>query len=329
MLEAALRYYDEGLCVIPVVYGDKMPALKSWEEYQERRSSKDEIVQWFESPHNVGIVHGEVSGGYVSLDIDHDNGLLKVVGRKFPHLVEGRIEQSGSMDGYHVPLLLEELPDFGENKGQPKGNKTWKVKEKGKINIRARRCQTVVPPSLHPSGNQYHFIQDGPIVQRPNLNDLLYWLRQFEPPKREYRKARKRDKNVNSNGNSLLEAALGAWTPLDVFKHFGLANKVRDDARGEIRLLGNGGLLINQDEGEWYCFEEEVGGGPVEAWGWCRHGSAFDKQRQFRETLLEMAQAAGIDTARFYKKGDEQVEVEASGNKSRWSKQGVWGKMRR
>lgn len=335
MLEAALGYNQEGLCVIPVKPRGKRPALASWERYQTKRSTMEEIRHWFNSgsSYNVGIVHGVVSGNYVTLDIDHDAGLLDLLRTEFPVLFSGRLEQSGSGDGFHIPLRPEVLPDFGTNERQkrPRGNRTWKT-EQGTLNIRARFCQTVAPPSIHPSGRPYVFIQHGEIVQLPDLSPLLVWLDELTPPPN--RAPRRSPPPIISPvmGKGLVEAVRNAWpTALIVFKHFGLAGNLKTEMNGELRLKGNGGLLIAADDPTtWFCFSDEVGGGVIEAWGWCRFGSAFDKRRQFRQVLLEMAQAADIDTAQFYRKGDENKTKIGEGDQNYWKSRysSAWGRMR-
>src|SRR5688572_6469155 len=96
MLKAAMFYYDEGLCVIPICYRDKKPALPTWEEYHTRRSTPAEIKGWFGNgkQFNLGIVHGAVSSNYVSIDLDNDTGIFEAIGVVFPEMVKGRIEQS-------------------------------------------------------------------------------------------------------------------------------------------------------------------------------------------------------------------------------------------
>ena len=329
--DAARKYHDEGLCVIPVVPRQKRPAI-DWERYQTTRSTKQEVQAWWRlNPnYNVGIVHGKVSHGnskaaYVTIDIDHDDGLYDAFKSTFPRLLKGRVEQSGSLEGYHVPFLLDVLPDFGHNGDKPKGNKTWKT-DLGNANIRARRAQTVVPPSVHPSGNRYRYIQKGPITRVHDLNAVIGWLTELAPePEQDKRPLHRRKQRHQPVGNGLLDAVLDAWTPLDVFQHFGMASHVQRE-HGEVRLLGHGGLLV--DDERWYCFEAEYGGGAIEAWGWARHGSAFNKDAQLRETLLEMAQAAGMDTARWYRPGDERVSVPDDGDRGRWKRDRAWGRMR-
>lgn len=335
MLRSALFYHGEGLCVIPVVERNKMPALATWDKYKEQRSTKAEMYAWFGNGHeyNIGIVHGEVSQNYVALDIDHDRGVLADIQEFFPQLCGGRIEQSGSGEGYHIPLKLGTLPNFGifSKTGSPRGNRTWKT-AKGDVNIRARACQTVVPPSLHPSGNRYRFIQKGEIAQAPDLIPLINWL-DTQLPKEKKQKVKTSTRALRSgNGDTLLEAVLDAWpTPLAVFKEIGLAGEIKEEPNGEIRLLGHGGLMVNLEKGCWHCFADEVGGGPIEAWGWQRFGSCYDSKLHFRQVLLEMAKASGVDLARFYCRGDEEkINTPQEINQDHWAKRfdGYWSKMR-
>jgi hypothetical protein len=72
VLDAALRYYDLGLSVIPVrADGTKGPALRRWSQYQSVRAQPDQLRRWFErSDYGLAIVCGEASGGLEVLDFD-------------------------------------------------------------------------------------------------------------------------------------------------------------------------------------------------------------------------------------------------------------------
>lgn len=335
ILRSALHYHNEGLCVIPVVYQSKNPALPEWEEYQTRRSTRDEITGWFGNGHqfNIGITHGEVSGNFVTIDVDHDQGIFNDMMVYFAPLFKGRIEQSGSGEGYHIPLRVTNLPDFGQDtkRERQRGNRTWKT-AKGNVNIRARFCQTVVPPSLHPSGRRYHFIQKGNLVEAPDLDNLITWLDEMLP-KKPVRVINCNKPLRPAEGNNLIEVVKAAWKDvITVFQEFEMVREITvEPLTGDFRLLGNGGLLVTEDRQKFYCFSDEVGGGLFEAWGYCRFGSAYDKRRHFRQVLLEMAHAAGIDTGQFYRTGDEQRLMITSGtNTQLWGKQyqGYWGRAR-
>jgi len=322
LLKSALYYLSEGLCVIPILPRDKRPALATWEEYQTRRSTVEEIAAWFggNSTYNIGLVHGPVSGGYCVIDVDHDAGLLDTLRERFPFLFAGRLEQSGSGEGYHIPFRLATAPDFGqdERQGRPRGNRTWKLTA-GIANVRYAFCQSVAPPSIHPSGNRYRFLQKGPLVEVLNLDAVIDWLNtQAPPPARAASPSA--PPPIRPADGDLVSAVKAAWpTAVSVFSQFGMVHDSREE-HGELRLLGNGGLLVRLDNPDtWYCFSDEVGGGVFEAWGWCRFGSAYDKRRNFRQVLVEMAQAAGIDVAAFYRKGDERAVARPTAAAMSWT----------
>lgn len=330
MLAQALSYHAEGLCIIPCKPRDKMPAIE-WEEYQHRTSTQTEVQKWYSDGHgyNIGIVHGAVSDNYIALDFDHDAGLFAAMKIQFPELFTGRIEQSGSKEGYHLPLRVETLPNFGHDRRQkrPKGNRTWKT-NLGHCNIRAAYCQTVSPPSVHPSGNLYRFIQEGPIITTATLAPVIAWLNTLVPVSTQKAVAR-RSVRAATMGKTMVEAVKNTWDTVGIFRHFGLVSKVRREPNGETRLLGNGGLLVAEDKDTWYNFSAEEGGGVLEAWAWCRYGSVSGKRGRFREMLLEMAQAANLDVAQFYKQGDEAVKIGTEGDRGRWSRDCErWGKTR-
>ncbi len=335
-LKQALRYHDEGLCVIPVVERQKRPALKSWEEYQTRISTRDEIVKWFDNgghSKNIGLVHCQLESGlfYIAIDIDHDEGISDAMRKDHPALFAGRVEQSGGGEGIHIPLLLDKLPDFGWNDkyDRPKGTKTWKTKT-GDVNPRILYHQTVAPPSIHPSGNPYRFLQDAPIVHVPDLSNVITWLDALAPVPAQRAVTRRTGTTTPANG-SLLEAVKSAWTTLGVFEHFGLVRHgTRPMSDGETKVSGNGGLTIARDDEAWFSFSDETGGGTIEAWVWCRYGNTEAKRGRFREVLLEMAQAANLDTASLYRRGDERVAVQGEGDRQRWTRAnaGRWGRLR-
>src|SRR5690349_7011301 len=75
--EAAVRYVEAGLSVIPIdAYdGSKSPdprRIKSWKVYQFRLPSIDELRAWYEcgGPFGLAVICGAVSGGLEIIDLD-------------------------------------------------------------------------------------------------------------------------------------------------------------------------------------------------------------------------------------------------------------------
>ena len=326
--KAAKWWHNMGINVIPVVPNGKLPAANvidpkpgdkksEWGHLLERRVTPNEIDHWWNNGHNqvfnIGLIHGEVSSNFVSIDIDKDSGIFEKIRQEQPYLTQGMIEQSGSGQGYHIPVFLKNLPDFGwdERQEKPKGNKTWKT-DFGNVNIRARFCQTVVPPSIHPSGNPYKFIQKQPVLKLDNLTDFTKWLDTYLKETAKVKSAKRPEyqyRSVKRNDSGYLwEAVRKEWNTLAVFNHFGLDNNgFEQEGNGEIRILGNQGLLVDPETQSWYCHGDQEGGGPIEAWAFCRFGNVASKQANFRLISLEMALESGIDIAQYYRRGDEKL----------------------
>lgn len=67
-------YQKWGLSIIPLRFKEKTPAVQ-WQKYQQVTPQVGELLQWFssDSPKNVGIVCGSVSGNLVVLDFDNED----------------------------------------------------------------------------------------------------------------------------------------------------------------------------------------------------------------------------------------------------------------
>jgi hypothetical protein len=293
LAEAAKWWHGQGLCVIPVKPRDKAPLLPAWEVYQTRQSTAEEIDHWWGTTPdaNIGIVHG--INQYITIDIDHDNGMLSTLRTAFPALTAGIIEQSGSGEGYHLPLFVAHFPDLGwdNSRDRAKGNKTWKTK-RGALNIRCQWCQSVVPPSIHPSGGRYQFIQRGQLARVDNLKALVVWLNALDPqPLVKRRPPQARGVPVQSG--------IKAYFPdlVAVFSRLGITGEVNTEPNGELRIRGHGGLLIHPDTQQWYCFSDEMGGDVIDAWGWVRYHTGWDHydRDKYQHVLSEMKAAAGVE----------------------------------
>jgi hypothetical protein len=298
MIDWALWYASQNLDVVPVVPREKNVALPAWEEYQTRCSTISEIKSWWSHTPNANI--GLVSGvnNFVTIDVDHNGGAFEQMRDKFPEMFVGRIEQSGSGQGYHIPLFVASLPDFGydNSKQRPKGNKTWHTKT-GDVNIRARWCQAVCPPSVHPSGGIYRFIQQGDIVRAPDLTAVIAWLNELDPSARIVTQRHEQHQNDTPN-----RMPIKAYFPsvLEAFKMLGYTDPVEQEPNGETRISGHGGLLVDADDSRFYCFSDEVGGDVVDAFGWSRFGARWNRydKGMFQTVMRDMEKAAGVGEVR-------------------------------
>jgi hypothetical protein len=149
LLESARTYLSRGYAVIPVPARKKIPVLKGWTDL---RLSESELPAHFNGTGNIGVLLGEPSGWLIDVDLDCDEA---------------------------VALAPKFLPPTGATSGRPgkpashwwyvcEGIKTRKhqdpVSKKMIVELRSTGAQTVVGPSIHPSGEPYDPLDGEPAV---------------------------------------------------------------------------------------------------------------------------------------------------------------------
>ncbi|WP_051618017.1 bifunctional DNA primase/polymerase [Desulfofundulus thermocisternus] len=143
MLDIVLFYAARGWSIIPLQPRGKRPALASWQEYQSRQATPEEITAWWDRwpDANVGVVTGQVSN-LVVLDLD---GLDAVNFAKRHGVPLTATVATGK--GWHV---------YFAHPGQPVQNAAGLGGVKG-LDVRGDGGYVVAPPSIHPSGRVYRW----------------------------------------------------------------------------------------------------------------------------------------------------------------------------
>lgn len=169
-LQAALDYYDRGFCPLPISPGSKSIG-GAWKQYQTERPSREQIEAWFSDgeDHNIRIICGKVSGNLIVLDFD-DKSRFEDFLREFPN-IEQMTPIVKTERGYHVYLRTKE---FVKSVKLPK------------LDIQGEGRYIIAPPSLHPSGITYHFIN--PEIHEPRIiNNLREVGIGLDEPEKEQR----------------------------------------------------------------------------------------------------------------------------------------------
>lgn len=164
MLNAALEYIQQGWSVIPLGK-DKRPHFQllkeinghsKWEGYRMRPASEFEIKEWFRRypDTNIGILTGQASDGLVVIDFD-----------KNPPAIPFQTPMVRTSRGLHLYLKTSKPVDSFDF---PLGE----VQAEGKY--------VAAPPSVHPSGKRYEWI-DGfspaeGVELEPFTADRKEWL---------------------------------------------------------------------------------------------------------------------------------------------------------
>ena len=146
VLQTAREYIRRGWSPVPIPRREKGPQLTGWPEL---RLTEDEAHIYFLEGSNVGLLLGEPSHGLV--DIDLDASMAASVALIFlppTNMVHGRSSKAGS----HLWYVARPVP-------APK--KFTDVDGTCLLELRSTAQQTVVPPSIHPSGEIIVWEQNG------------------------------------------------------------------------------------------------------------------------------------------------------------------------
>lgn len=144
-------YYNKGFSIIPVKKKSKKPNISTWERYQNIRPTKEEIQTWFDRGlfGNIGIICGAVSGNLVALDLDDKNIVSDLDLNLDATMKQGYwVVKTGGKGRYQI---------WSKHKENP-GN-TQKAIDVN-MEYRADGGYVVAPPSIHPSGAEYHYLHN-------------------------------------------------------------------------------------------------------------------------------------------------------------------------
>jgi len=147
-LAAALRYLKRGWAVVPAGERAKRPIVP-WQRFQHELPSEAQVRQWFERwpAANLAVVTGEVSG-IIVIDVDARHGgdasLAEMQARH--GALPDTMEAATGGSGRHL---------YFAHPGREVRNRVGLAPG---IDLRGDGGCIIVPPSVHPSGNRYHWI---------------------------------------------------------------------------------------------------------------------------------------------------------------------------
>lgn len=137
VLMAARRYIKLGLSVIPIPLRSKGPVISGW---QHLRIALSDAHSYFKNACNIGVLLGEPSGMLIDIDLDTDEAIALA-----PHFLPDTAcfgRQSKPASHY----IYKATSDLATAKYQFDSTTI--------VEIRSTGCQTVFPPSTHPSGER-------------------------------------------------------------------------------------------------------------------------------------------------------------------------------
>lgn len=267
----ALRLIELGLH--PVLLGNegedlKRPLHKGW---QTAAYTAADVRTW-PPQNNIGIRCGRQRDGRNLIVFDFDSEATRVyptwrweVAQRFRQPLVTVI----SARGYHVYFFTSEAHPGRTLAGRY-------VQTLAETNGRKQLCkfietlgtgrQVVCAGCRHPSGHRYQFVPGTGYEAIPTLTTgqyqaLITLSKSFD--ERPSQPARQPAVHPLELGGELS----GIENCLDYARRF-IGAAEQKERNGDIRFLGQGGLLVTADGRGWYSFSEETGGGLAELIAW-------------------------------------------------------------
>ena len=176
LFDSALTYLSMGFCVFPCYPNTKKPMVE-WKEFQDNVPTIEIIEQWWSKCRdaNVAVVTGCFSDVIV-LDVDDPKAKKLVTSMG---IIRNTPRVQTRPNRYHYYF---KYPEF---EARSKNNRTIG------LDIRGDGGYVIAPPSIHPSGYQYRWIDD-PFFGLPNCpSKMLQYLKSLMNEKQRIRKRRK------------------------------------------------------------------------------------------------------------------------------------------
>lgn len=111
-LEGALKWWDSGMAVVPVVPDGSKRPYGNWKNYQEVRATREQVEQWFKTTpkFGVGIICGAVSGSLELLELEGRANSTENLDK-----IEEQCRQLGCAEDWHTIMngYVEATPSGG------------------------------------------------------------------------------------------------------------------------------------------------------------------------------------------------------------------------
>jgi putative DNA primase/helicase len=146
VLIAASAYFRRGWRLVPIPQGKKAPFVQDWVHLELRET---DLASVFSKGGNIGVILGEASGGLVDVDLDVPEAIV-IADALLP--VTNRIHGRTSKPHSHRWYVCKELP---------RPIRFIDVTGTCLVELRSTGQQTVVPPSIHPSGELLRWEDEG------------------------------------------------------------------------------------------------------------------------------------------------------------------------
>lgn len=295
---------QSGITFVKIRRGQKAPIENDW---QLKPLPADVARQIVTSGWSVGAHCGANSANLIMIDVDCESHLIFDA---FPTLAT--LPYIYRENAPSVKLLVHSdspLPNASFTTIWPNPDKPGKFHH---FHMLSTGKQGVIPPSGHPSGVPYCLNPNGhTFVPTWSAADIMaIWdtmKGQFEKPKEARNTPKKHTPSPRRRRPATVKPQIVAsgqdfdWPGFvdDVLARFDLegyaiaefGSNTRREKDGQLKIRGNGGLFVKGDQ--WFCFKDDVGGGPFELIAYKLNGNTNTKA-DWANILKVAADFAGV-----------------------------------
>ncbi|MFZ4662259.1 MAG: bifunctional DNA primase/polymerase [Caldilineaceae bacterium] len=289
-LQARARLVDTfagwGFSFVQIAHGGKRPIKPNW-QYNPLTAQ-----QMKNAPGNVGALLGKQSNNIVCVDLDERAGEFFAT---FPAMRETLIVwRDNATNRVKVFLrVTDRLPRSTnwERSGEKKPAAELLATGKQAVIVGIHETGAVIKNNGR-TPIEMTFADLSAIWRRWTGQELPDPTRTTATTKTQQSR-QQRAVDASTSDNPHANEIKQHWDCMKVFAHFGRVGDVVSQ-RGETRLRGNGGLLVDEVRDVWYCHVEQVGGDCIAAWAWCSGHTGPLTGAVFVQTINEMRMAAGL-----------------------------------
>lgn len=148
-LDAAREYVRRGWCVVPIPFKQKRPVIKGWEQL---RLTDADLAEYFDQPANIGLILGEPSSGLVDVDLDCVEA--RAIASKYLPTTKAKTGRAGAADSHWWYIATDAKTVQHRDP----------VTRQMIVELRSTGGQTVVGPSIHPTGQPYDVLTGEPAI---------------------------------------------------------------------------------------------------------------------------------------------------------------------
>jgi hypothetical protein len=152
VLEDALAFHGRGWLPLPIPTGKKKPGIEGW---QKLRPTEADLPRYFNNNQNIGLLLGAPSNGLTDIDLDWPEARL--LAPEFLPQTKRISGRKGSLRSHYwfITNPIIRTKKFVDPLLRGSDERAMIVE------IRSTGTQTIAPPSIHPSGEQYTWHEAG------------------------------------------------------------------------------------------------------------------------------------------------------------------------